>query len=84
MDDLLPFVNPEICFSLQREVANISDIEFVKRQLKLLKKKNPVIGLWIKDFSKKSKDRMFTMVCALMVYRMLEVQYEIDDMNEFI
>ena len=83
MDGLLPIVNPEICFSLQREVFNISDIQFIKKQLKLLKKKNPVIALWIKEFSKRSEDRLFTMMCALMVYRMLEIQFEVDEMNEF-
>jgi hypothetical protein len=83
-EPLLPLVNAELCYSLQKEVDNVPDKKYVAQQMRALKKNNPVIALWIKEFSKTSKDRLSTMICALMVYRMLESQLECDVMADLL
>lgn len=84
MEDLLPLVHPDICFSLQKEVQNVPDIEFIKKSLKAIKKTNPVVAMWIKQFSKESNDRTMTALCAIVVYRMLESQQQADLLSELL
>lgn len=80
----LPLVMPELCYSLQKEVENMEDSKFIVKHMKELKQKNPVVALWIKEFGKTSKDRKVTMICALMVYRMLESQMECDILSDLL
>ena len=80
----LPIVQPETCFSLEQEVINVDDKDYVKRVLRKIARINPVVALWIKNYSKKTKDRLGAIVCAVMVYRLLESQEEADFLNEII
>lgn len=78
----LPIVKPETCFSIERECANVPDAKFVKSMLKKIAEENPVIAMWIKNYSKTTKDRFGAIVCAVVVYRLLESQDEADFLNE--
>lgn len=82
MNLFLPVVKPEIGGSLQREIVDKCDVEYVKKQLKRLDIDNPTIAKFIRDFSKTTKDRVGVAFCSLLVYRMLESQAEANRMNE--
>lgn len=82
MDFFLPVVKPEIGGSIERELVNKRDIEYIKKHLKRLDIENPTIAKFIKDFSKSTKDRVGTAFCSLLVYRMLESQAEANKMSE--
>ena len=58
------------------------DVEFIKKTLKKIMKNNPVVAMWIKNYSKTTKDRFGAIVCAVVVYRLLESQDEADFLNE--
>jgi|LakMenE18May11ns_1017448.scaffolds.fasta_scaffold9958718_6 hypothetical protein len=83
-EPMLPLVQPETCFSIEKECMNVNDIDLVKKLYKQVKKKNPVIATWINAWAKKTKDRFGAMACALIVYRLLESQDEADMMNELL
>ena len=78
----LPVVKPETCFSIERECLGVRDVEFIKKTLKKIMKNNPVVAMWIKNYSKTTKDRFGAIVCAVVVYRLLESQDEADFLNE--
>jgi hypothetical protein len=78
----LPFVKPETCFSIERECLGVRDVEFIKKMLKKIMESNPVVAMWIKNYSKTTKDRFGAIVCAVVVYRLLESQDEADFLNE--
>ena len=80
MSSFLPFVKPEIGFSLEREIFDKFDVEYVKKQLEKLKKDNPSIAEFIMKFSKKTGDSLGAAFCGVMVYRMLESQSEANSM----
>lgn len=80
-DMFLPIVKPEIAGSVEREVFDQVDIKYAKAFLKKLDKDNPTIAVWIRQFSKTTKDRMGAVMCGLMVYRLLESQSEANRMN---
>jgi hypothetical protein len=77
----LPVVKPETCFSIERECLGVRDVEFIKKTLKKIMKNNPVVAMWIKNYSKTTKDRFGAIVCAVVVYRLLESQDEADFLN---
>jgi hypothetical protein len=79
----LPFVKPEICYSVEQECLNIPDKVFAKKIYKKLKKTNPIVALWIKKYAKTTKDPLATMICSLIVYRLLESQSESDSLGEY-
>ena len=78
----LPVVKPETCFSIERECLGVRDVEFIKKTLKKIMKNTPVVAMWIKNYSKTTKDRFGAIVCAVVVYRLLESQDEADFLNE--
>ena len=78
----LPVVKPETCYSIERECIDIPDTEYCKKMLKKINNDNPVIATWIKNFSKTTNDRLGAIVCAVVVYRLLESQDEADYLNE--
>lgn len=84
LETSLPIVKPETCFSLEREVKDLNDKDYVKKVLKKINEINPVVAMWIKNYSKKTNDRLGSIVCAVMVYRLLESQEEADFLNEII
>jgi len=80
----LPIVQPETCYSIEQEVIGLPDKEYVKKVLKKISEVNPVVALWIKNYSKTTQDRIGAIVCAVVVYRLLESQEEADFLNEII
>jgi hypothetical protein len=82
--NVLPVVKPEIGYSLEKELRNAEDVEYVCKQLKRLGEENPSVAIFISKFSKISKDKMNVAFCGLLVYRMLESQAEANWMNESI
>ena len=81
-ENVLPVVQPETCFSVEHEIENFDDKVFIRRMLKRVMSKNPILGLWVKQYAKSSKDPKSTMICALVLYRLLESQEEADYMND--
>lgn len=77
----LPHVNFDIGHSLAREVVCRDDKEYLEEQLNRLEKENPAVSRWIRNFSKTTRDRLGSMFCAVMVYRLLESQAEADRMT---
>jgi len=80
----LPIVQPETCFAIEGECVNQDDTVLVKKLYKQIKRKNPIVAVWIREWSKKTKDKMGAMACALIVYRLIESQFEADFMNEML
>lgn len=79
---LLPKVNPSIGGSLEHELSKQNDKAYIKQQLSLIEKENPVISFWIENFSKKTRDRKGAVFCGIMVFKMLRIQAECDKMKE--
>lgn len=77
----LPVVKPETCFSVEHEVED-DEKKFITRALHHLMNKNPILAMWIKQYAKGSKDPKSTMICALVLYKLLESQEEADFMND--
>jgi len=77
----LPVVRPEIAASLNRELINKDDDPYINEQLDIIDDDNPVIGLWIREYSKTTDDPVGAMYCALMVYKLLESQAESNHMT---
>lgn len=82
MTTYLPVVKLEVSASLQRELMDKFDAPYMREQLEILKKENPAVYLWIKRYSKTTKDRMGSMFCGLVVYKMLKSQAEANRMAE--
>ncbi len=80
----MPFIQHETCFSIEGECIDVDDIDVVKKLYKKLKKTNPVVALWIKQYSKHTKDKIGAMACALITYRLIESQMEADAMNDML
>lgn len=77
----LPVVKPEISGSLEHEIANKHDEEYLEEQLSKMDEQNPMISEWIRQFSETTDDAMGAAFCALIVYRMLESQAEANQMS---
>ena len=82
MFDCMPVVKAETCFSIQGECTNVSDIETVKRLFKKIKKENPIVAQWVKNWSEQTDDKIGAMTCALITYRLIQSQLEANMMNE--
>lgn len=80
-DVLLPVVNPGIGGPMSKDLCGICDVPYLKKELKRLDEENPVVSQFIRKFSKTTKDRVGTVFCALIVYKMLENQAEANRMN---
>jgi hypothetical protein len=78
---ILPVVKPETCFSVEHEIED-NEKTFIRRSLHHLMSNNPILGMWIKQYAKSSKDPKSTMICALVLYKLLESQEEADFMND--
>jgi hypothetical protein len=77
----LPKVNPATCFSVE-QAALSGDDSFVFDYLREIKSKNPIVGMWIERFSKKTNDAVGSLACAAITYKLLESQSEADKMNK--
>ena len=84
MKNLIPLVQAETVYSFIESVnLDTTDDKFIKKELKKLVKKNPVIVDTIKFLSKNTNDVNGCMICALVVYKLLERQAEAEYMDEF-
>ena len=82
MQNLLPVVRPEIGACLEHELQKShKDSVYIKKQLEIIKKENPVISFWIEKFSEKTKDKKGSVFCGLIVFKMLQIQAECDKMK---
>ncbi len=79
--NLLPKVSIEISASLEHELTGKKDAAYIKQQLKIIQKENPVLHFWIKSFSKKTKDKKGAAFCGIMVFKLLRIQAECDRME---
>ena len=79
---MMPIVKPETCYSLEGDCLNKSDYATAKKLYKRIRKENPVIALWIREWAKKTDDKTGAMICALVTYRLLESQIEADELNK--
>ena len=80
----LPVVSPEICGSLDYETSLVDDKKYIKEQLERIAVDNPTIVEWISRFSKATKDPTNAAMCAIITYRLLESQAEVNTMvSEF-
>lgn len=84
MQNLLPRVNPAVGASLEHELSNKFDNAYIKEQLEILSQENPVISFWIENFSKKTRDKKGAIFCGLMVFKLLRIQAECDQMESSI
>lgn len=83
MENLLPVVNPEVGFSIARDIPN-KDNEFINRELALISKENPAVANFIKNWSEQSSDPLDSMFCGIIVYKLLRSQAEVDRMEDII
>lgn len=81
MENLLPVVNQEIGFSVSQSIPDVTDKEFVKQELKKIKKENPVIANVIARWANLDKGKIHTAYCGIMVYKLLRSQAEVDKME---
>lgn len=84
MENNLPEVHPETCFSIGHWCSQKTDREIVKSLYKKVKKKNPVLALWIKTWSEKTTDKFGSMACGLILYRLIESQFEANEMKNLL
>lgn len=82
MDNYLPVVNQEIAGPMVKDIINYNDTELLEEQLKELEEINPIIAMWIKNFSEKTGDQLGAAFCGLFVYKLLNNQAEVDFMNK--
>lgn len=82
MEKYLPVVKRAIAASMSANIRGAEDLDFLKSELKEIKKVNPVVSEFIRRFSKTTKDRKHAAYCGVMVYKLLYSQMEADLMNE--
>lgn len=82
LDTFLPVVKPEVAASLHRQIFDKFDEPFIKEQLAILDKDNPVIARWIRQFGKTTEDAIGAMYCGVIVYKLLESQAEANRMAQ--
>ena len=78
----LPVVKSDVCFSLERNLVNISDKKYLTEQIQKIEKENPIIAEFIKRFSNKTKDKVNAMFGCIMTYNLLESQVEANNLRE--
>jgi len=78
---LLPFVKKEIGPSLAKSISSY-DIEILKKELSSIKKENPHVAEFIREFSlaKRTSSAIHCAICGALVYKMLRSQAEADQM----
>jgi hypothetical protein len=84
MKNLLPFVTNEVGCSVAQSLSN-DDKKNCITQLKRIKKTNPAIAEFIQkwaSYCENKEEKIRTVMCGVLVYRLLESQAEADLMNE--
>ena len=79
---LLPFVKPEIGHSVKMDIIDQDDDSCIREQIKFIKEENPSLAWFIEQFAKTTKDYQGSALCAIMVYKLLRSQAEVDQMME--
>lgn len=78
----LPVVNPNVGYSLSRQLMQVDDEPYMEEELERIDATNPAISMWIRKYAERTEDPMGAMFCALLVYKMLESQAEANKMSE--
>jgi hypothetical protein len=79
--NLLPVVDPKVCFSVEKMCEQDND-RFILEYLSDIKKKNPIVALWITRFAKTTNDKLGAVACAAIAYKLLESQSEANMLAE--
>jgi len=83
MEKYLPEVKRAIAASMSANMSvTLDDRLFLKKELKKIKKVNPLIAEFILKYSKTGKERLQAIYCGVMVYKLLYSQAEADLMNK--
>lgn len=82
MKSLLPVVKEEIGYSVAHSIGARYDKEIIKTELAKIRKENPEIVNFIKQWCKLSKCQIHSAFCGILVYQLLRSQAEVDKMNE--
>lgn len=80
INNLLPVVNPDVGHSVAESIGD-EDQEYIIKEIKKLKKKNPAIADFIKKWCKGSKCTTHSALCGILVYNLLESQAEVNLME---
>lgn len=84
MKELLPVVKEEVGYSLAHYMGSKIDREFIKDELKSMKRENPVIAHFIKKWSKLDSHSIHSAFCGILVYKLLRSQAEADHLNDLL
>lgn len=80
----LPIVDPEIAYPFAHDLSNL-DEKVISEMMKSLNEKNPAVLRFITAFSdyysKRGHDFGIIALGMLLVYRLLETQQEVDDLE---
>jgi hypothetical protein len=83
MEKYLPEVKRAVAASMASNMAGtLDDRQFLKRELKKIKKVNPLVAEFILNYSKTAKGRAHAIYCGVMVYKLLYSQAEAEEMNK--
>jgi len=83
MEKYLPEVKRGIAASMAANMARTGDDkQFLKRELKKIRKVNPLVAEFIVNYAKTAKGTAHAIYCGIMVYKLLYSQAEADQMNQ--
>jgi hypothetical protein len=82
MKSLLPVVKEEVGFSIAQYIGSRGDKEFIKKELRKIRKENPAVADFIVKWSKLDNHAIHSAFCGILVYQLLRSQAEVDRMEE--
>ena len=81
----LPVVNLEVLFSVQHDIESLGE-EFFLEMTKRMAKENPnmliFMGFMLDFYEKRGQDRGPLSTCMFLLYKLLETQQEVDDLEK--
>lgn len=80
----IPLVSPEIGGSLQAQLRNKEEKDYVKEKLGKLDKLNPIVSFLIKNMARSSNDKQSVAMCGILVYELIQSQCEANAMKDTI
>ena len=80
---MLPRVNEQIAFSLKHEMLDQGE-QYLPNLIERIRSENPAVIRFIEGFCNNydPSHHRYVIACALGIYRLLEVQVEVDELNE--
>lgn len=84
MPSLLPIVKEETGFSLQAELLECPENQYVLKHIKRLENDNPCIANFISQLAVLSGDPQSVAYAGILVYRLLESQAETDNLEKLV